>query len=120
MTTLFFLRWAARVILLVYAVFWVVSCVLEGRALGSMSFMTTVLPALIAVILLIVSWFFELAGGILLLIAACVGLWCYRLLPSPLASSATVYLLLILIAPLVISAVLLLLRCAAAWPKRKA
>ena len=105
------LRWIARVILVLWALFWLFfnigSGIEEIGRYGAKAMLGHFAMAAIILLACVVAWFFEGIGGVTLIVLAFAACYVFRI-PAQLATSNGQLLLLTLVLPAVIAGVLLI------------
>lgn len=105
------LRWTARVILLLWAAFWLFFAVADGigdlKQLGPMALISQLSIAALIMAAVLVAWFAEFVGS-LLLIACAVAFYFFLHVPQQIADGRGYYMLVIMVLPPLLAGVLLL------------
>ena len=103
-------RWTARVILLLWVLFWLWFALADGmgdlKSVGPMGLLTELGVVAAMVIAILLAWFFDLFGGLLLIILAIACYFFFHVPANPNLSGSGMMILTMVLPPLLAGALL--------------
>jgi hypothetical protein len=116
-------RWTARVILLLWVLFWLWFAIADGigslKSLGAMGLLSQLAIVAAMVIVIMLAWFFDLFGGLLLIILAIAFYFFFHVPDNPTPSGGG-FMLLVMVLPPLLAGVLLSANALTLWQASRA